>query len=294
MSKSDDYVLPGFFNLDRTGEQGHNAIMMGSPGEGKTSLLEYLTVLAARGKDVYGDTREKQACIWRARRHDRYLEFFGLNLGKLLLPRNSAYSLLKVYNDNTREEISVEELEGANIEYGFYTFASDIIDQLEVGKILCILFPGDSLEETKFYSELFQALVNRKTDEWVHISVDEAGDILAPYNSDSYKIQKRFIDSVADFRKTNINSEMACHSYTDLDYRIVPKMKYHIYKRGAKKMPGETNKVKQETINNTEKGQAWFINGPFFDKLEFPEMTKDARLDFKLQTISRSMVVDLE
>lgn len=294
MTKSDDYVLPGFMNLDRAGEGGHNAILMGAPGEGKTSLLEYLSVVAAKGRDIYGDKREPQAGIWRARRHDRYLEFFGLNIGRLMLPQNSAYSLWKIYDDSRREEITVDELEEAGLDYGFYTSPKSIVEQLEVGKILCILFPGDALEETRFYADLFEALVNRPTDEWVHIAIDEAGDILAPYNTDSYKVQKKFIDSVADFRKTNINSEVACHSYTDLDYRILPKMKYHIYKRGSKRMQGETKKIRQETINNTEKGEAWFTNGPFFDKLIFPEMKPDAKLDFKLQTVSRSMNVDVE
>lgn len=294
MTKSDDYVLPGFMNLDRSGEGGHNAILMGAPGEGKTSLLQYLAVFAVKGRDVYGDKRESQAGLWRARRHDRYLEFFGLKVGKLMLPQNSAYTLLKVYDDNTREEISVDDLEEAGLDYGFYTSPRSIVEQLEVGKILCILFPGDALEETKFYADLFEALVNRPTDEWVHISIDEAGDILAPYNTDSYKVQKKFIDSVADFRKTNINSEVACHSYTDLDYRILPKMKYHIYKRGSKRMQGETKRLRQETINNTEKGEAWFTNGPFFDKLIFPEMKPEAKLNFKLQTVARSMTVNVE
>ena len=294
MSQSDDYVLPGFMTLDRAGEGGHNAILMGAPGQGKTSILQYLSTLAVQGRDVYGNRREPQAGIWRARRHDKYLEFFALGIGKLMLPSGSSYTLQKIYAGNRIEEISVDDLEDAGLEYAFYGSPQDVVDSLEVGKILCILFPGTSIEETKFYAELFQALVNRKSQEWVHMAIDEAGDILAPYNTDSYRIQKLFIDSVADFRKTGINSEFSCHSYTDLDYRILPKLPYHIYKRGAKRMPAETKKLKQETINRTEINEAWFTTGPFFDKLIFPEMKTEAKLDFKLQTVSRTMTVETE
>jgi hypothetical protein len=294
MSQSDDYVLPGFMALDREGEMGHSGLVMGSPGQAKTSMLEYLSYLAAAGRDVYNNPREKQAGIWRARRHDKYLEFFGLGLGKLLLPEGSSYTLQKVHPDNRVEEISLDDLEDAGLDYAFYGSPKDVVDSLEVGKILCILFPGTSLDETRFYAELFEALVNRSSQEWVHLAIDEAGDILAPYNTDSYKIQKQFIDSVADFRKTGINSVFACHSYTDLDYRILPKLPYHIYKRGAKKMPADTKKLKQETINATQINEAWFTVGPFFDKLIFPKMQEDARLNFKLQTVARTMTVETE
>jgi hypothetical protein len=294
MSQADDYVLPGYFTLDRAGEGGHNAMVMGFPGQAKTSILQYLSTLAVQGRDVYGNRREKQAALWRARRHDKYLEFFGLGIGKLMLPEGSAYTLQKIYPDNRVEEITVDDLEDAGLDYAFYSSPRDIVSKLEVGKILCILFPGTSLEETRFYADLFEALVNRRSQEWVHLAIDEAGDILAPYNTDSYKVQKQFIDSVADFRKTLINSIFSCHSYTDLDYRILPKLPYHIYKRGAKKMPADTKKLKQETINNTEIGEAWVTNSAFFDKLIFPEMKTEAKLDFKLQTVSRTMTVETE
>ena len=294
MSQNDDYVLPGFFHLDKAGEGGHSAVVMGFPGQAKTSLLQYLSTLAVQGRDVYDNRREKQAGIWRARRHDKYLEFFGLGIGKLMLPSGSSYTLQKIYPDNRIEEISVDDLEDAGLDYEFYKDAKDIVNKLEVGKILCILFPGTSLEETRFYSGLFQELVNRKSQEWVHLAIDEAGDILAPYNTDSYKVQKQFIDAVADFRKTFINSIFSCHSYTDLDYRILPKLPYHIYKRGAKKMNGDTRKLKQETINNTQINESWWTNGAFFDKLIFPEMKTEAKLDYRLQTIARTMTVETE
>jgi hypothetical protein len=189
-------------------------------------------------------------------------------------------------------EITVDDLEEEGLDYGFYRNAKDVANKLEVGKILCILYPGSSLEETKFYAELFEALVNRPSQQWVHLAIDEAGDMLAPYTTDSYKIQKQFIDSVADFRKTGINSEFGCHSYTDLDYRILPKLPYHIYKRGAQRMRTETKKLKQETINNTQVNEAWFTVGPFFDKVLFPAMKPEASLDYKLQTVARTFVVE--
>lgn len=209
-----------------------------------------------------------------------------------MLPEGSAYTLQKVYNDNRIQEITIDDLEEEGIDYAFFRNAQDVVRKLEVGKISCILYPGTSLQETQFYAELFQALVNRPSQEWVHLAIDEAGDLLAPYTTDSYRVQKLFVDSVADFRKTGINSEFGCHSYTDLDYRILPKLPYHIYKRGSKKMIAETKKLKQETINNTEVSEAWFTSGPFFDKLIFPAMKPEASLDYKLQTVSQTFIVE--
>jgi hypothetical protein len=289
----DDYVLPKFFTLDRSGEGGHQAMLMGAPGEGKTTLLEYLAILAAKGKDIYGKDREKQACIWRARQHDRYLEFFKLGVGKLMLPENSNYTLLKVYEKH-KEEITMDDLESLGIDYGLYTDPQSIVDQLEAGKILCILFPGSKEAETVFYSDLFESLVHRKTDEWVNVSIDESGDILAPYTAESYKVQKRFIDSIGDFRKNNIDSILGCHVHTDLDFRVRGKCKYHIYKSGATKMPGETRRLREETINHTKVSEAWITYGGFFDKFVFPDMAANAKLDYKLQTVAKTMAVQTE
>ena len=250
--------------------------------------------MAAQGRDVYGNSREKQACIWRARRHDRYLEFFGLGLGRLMLPSGSAYTLQKIYTGNKMEEITVDDLEESGIDYDFYNGPSDIAQKLEPGKILCILFPGTSLEETRFYSDLFVALVNRRSQDFVHLAIDEAGDIIPPYNTDSYKVQKQFVDATGDFRKTLINSIFASHAYTDLDYRILPKLPYHIYKRGAQKIHSDTRKLKQDTINDTKVNESWWTNGAFFDKLIFPAMETEARLDFRLQTVARTMTVETE
>lgn len=298
MSEQGDYVLPQFFELDRSGEGGHNALLMGAPGQGKTSILQYFTYLAAVGKDPYGNQREKQACIWRARQEDRYLEFFNLGkdggLGILLLPAGSDFTLYKVYDDDRREEITADDLEDAGIPYLFYKSPEDLVEQLEPGKIHCVLFAGTSLEETKFYSELFKALVKRKSRKWVHLSIDEAADILGPYDGDSYKVQAEFVKSVADFRKKMINSEFGCHAAKDLDYRIHSKLPYHIYKRGAKKMAGDTRYLRQETINGSKVGEAWFTFGAFYDKLEFPPMKEEAKLDYSLQTESRRFVVEKE
>ena len=293
MRRSDYYVLPRFMDLQRDGEQGHNALLMGMPGTGKTTLLQYLAVLAAKGKDVFGDSREKQAGIWRARRHDKYLEFFSLGIGRLMLPAGSNYDLLKMRGTD-RQTITLDDLESEGIDYDTYSSAAEIAEKLEPGKILAILYPGDTLEETAFYAELFRALVNRKTDEWVHLSIDEAGDLLPPYTGDSWKIQKDFVDATADFRKRLINSEFGCHWHTDLDPRLWGKLPYHIYKMGAKRMKGETPRLKQETINNTGVGEGWITYGAFFDKFLYPPMQASAALDYSLQTISRSMQVEVE
>lgn len=280
--------------MDRGGEGGHNAILMGIPGQGKTTLLEYLAVLAAKGVDLFGEKREPKAGIWRARRHDKYLEFFHLGIGRLMLPQGSAYTLLKVFDDGRQEEITIDDLEEEGLDYAFYAGPKDIVDKLEVGKILCILFPGTKLEETKFYADLFEALINRRSQDWVDVSIDEAGDILGPYTGDSWLVQKKFIDGTADFRKTLIDSRFGCHAYTDLDQRLWAKVPYHIYKRGAKRMKGDTPRLKQETINNTQVNEAWITYGAFFDKFTFPDMKPEARLNYRLQTVARRFVVQEE
>ena len=89
MTRDRDFVLPEYVTLDRDGENGHNVILLGAPRQGKTYLLKYLTYRACIGRDLYDDDKsniEPQACIWRARTHDRYLEFFKLGIGILAIP----------------------------------------------------------------------------------------------------------------------------------------------------------------------------------------------------------------
>ena len=293
MTESRDIVLPKYFLLDRE-QGGRNAILMGAPGEGKTSLLQYLTYLACRGKDIYGKSRQPQECIWRARKHDKYLEFFNLGIGKLMLPEGSDYSLLKVYDDDREQEITLDDLEDEGIDYALYDGSQDIIRNLEEGKVLCILYPGSGIEETSFYADLFSQLVDRKSRKWIHICIDEADDILGPYSSDSYKVQQKFINSASDFRKTMVNSVFATHDYRNLDYRLLPKTKWHMYKKGAKRMQGEPTKLKQDYINALQLEEAELVFGAFFDKFTYPPMKKENRLDYKLQTISRRFEVQQE
>lgn len=287
-----DYVLGDYFLLDRE-QGGRNAILMGAPGQGKTSLLEYLTYLAARGKDIRGNKREQQACIWRARKHDKYLEFMNMGIGILALPEGSDYQLTKVYNERT-EEIQLEDLEDEGIPYMLFKDPEDIVKHLEKGKVICILFPGDQKEETEFYTELSRQLVDRRSRDWVHMVIDEADDIIPPYSTETYKIQTKFITAANDMRKTNINTVFATHSYTNLDYRIRPKTPWHIYKRGAQRMEGESRKLSQTIINQLRKNEAEITFGAFFDPLTFPMPRRSNRLDFKLQTEYRRHVIKLE
>ena len=91
-----DYVLPEFFNLDPN-IGGHQSLLIGNSGQGKTTLMEYFTMLAVSGKNIYNKNREKQAALWRARKHDRYLDFVNLKIGRLMFPRNSSFLLQKIW-----------------------------------------------------------------------------------------------------------------------------------------------------------------------------------------------------
>lgn len=297
MGESDDFVLPKFFALERNSEDGHNALLLGAPGEGKTTLLQYLSVLAAQGLDPYGNKREKQAGLWRARKHDKYLEFFNLGLGKLMFPNNASFSLFRVRSGTQPEEIDLGQLEEEGIEYGFYKDAMDLVNQLEVGKILCIMFPEDPRrpdDEADFYVELFEALKNRKSQEYVHLVVDEIGDLF-PLNAEGrYTLHMRAVKAFSDFRKTSVNSVFAAHSTKDLDYRFIEKLKYRIYKAGSKKINGDAPDLRQKTINFTPINAAWFVRTVYYDQMIFPDMKPEAKLDYKLQTIGRQFVVEAE
>ncbi len=295
MGESDDFVLPRFFALDRDSEDGHNALLLGAPGEGKTTLLQYLSVLAVTGMDPYGNKREKQAGLWRARKHDKYLEFFNLGLGKLMFPNNASFSLYRVRSGCPPEELELDQLEGEGIDYGFYEDAADLVNKLEVGKILCIMFPEDHKrpdEEAEFYTSLFEALKVRKSQEYVHLVVDEIGDLF-PLNAEGrYALHMRAVKAFSDFRKTSINSVFAAHSTKDLDYRFIEKLKYRIYKAGSKKIDGDAPDLRQKTINFTPVNAAWFVRTVYYDQLLFPDMKPEAKLNYKLQTVGRQFVIE--
>ena len=287
-----DFILSDYFLLDHE-QGGRNALLLGAPGQGKTSLIQYLTYLACRGKDFHGNPREKQAAIWRARGHDRYLEFMNLGIGVLAVPEGSDFTLVKVY-DTRQEAIDIQDLEDEGIPYFRYSSPQDILAHMEPGKVICILFAGSGTEETQFYADLFEALVARRDNQWIHIAIDEADDILPPYSQESYKVQAQFVRAVNDFRKRYINSIFATHDYRNLDYRIRPKTPWHIYKRGAKRLPGESGKLKQDYINSLQISEAHITFGAFFDLFSFPAPPKGKRLDFSLQTEYRRFDVTME
>lgn len=297
MSRSHDFILPEYVELDRNGENGHNTILLGAPRQGKTYLLKYLTYRACIGRDLYDDDKsekEKQACIWRARTHDRYLEFFRLGIGILAIPAGSDYNLVRVYNDESKKEMAIEDLEAEGIDYFTYNTPQDIVDHLEVGKVICILFAGTLVEEAEFYANLGYALNGRHSRKWVHMVIDEAGDLFPPYNKDTIKIQDKFKEAASDFSKNLINCIIVSHEMSGLDWRLGEKFPWTIYKRGAsrrKKSGAAPQKLRQDYINRLEKKESIITFGAFYDKFTFPMIPEDKRLDYKLTTVKHSFTI---
>jgi energy-coupling factor transporter ATP-binding protein EcfA2 len=294
-----DYVLPEFFNLDPN-IGGHQSLLIGNSGQGKTTLMEYFTMLAVSGKNIYNKNREKQAALWRARKHDRYLDFVNLKIGRLMFPRNSSFLLQKIWpkeDGGSVQTITMNDLEEEGIDYGFFDDASDLVKKMEPGIVSIIMWPlGKSLEdrikETEFYGDLFAALNNRTDENWIHVAIDEAGDILTANMKGSFLTNLHLVLEVSDFRKNNINSIFGTHRASDLDYRVLGKLPYHIYKMGATKIDGDARKVSQNRINSLRKEQAVIIEGAFWDDFTYPDVPHQEKIKYRLQTTSQTFTVE--
>ena len=300
MSRSRDFILPEFVELDRNGENGHNAILLGAPRQGKTYLLKYLMYRACIGRDLYDDDyseKEKQAGIWRVRTHDRYLEFFRLGIGILAIPAGSDYTLVRVNDDDSKREMTIEDLEEEGIDYFVYNTPKDIVDHLEGGKVICILFPGTLVEEAEFYADLGHTLNVRQSRKWVFMVIDEAGDLYPPFKKITFKSQEKFKETASDFSKNLINCIIASHEMSGLDWRLGEKFPWTIYKRGAsrrRKSGAAPQKLRQDYINKLEKREAIITFGAFYDKFTSPLVPDDKRLEYKLTTVKRSFAIEGE
>jgi len=300
MTRDRDFVLPEYVTLDRDGENGHNVILLGAPRQGKTYLLKYLTYRACIGRDLYDDDKsniEPQACIWRARTHDRYLEFFKLGIGILAIPSGGDFTLIRINNDDSKVEITVDDLEEQGMEYFVYDSPQDVVDHLVPGKVICILFPGNLMEEAEFYADLGEKINLRQSRQWVHMVIDEAGDLFPPFNQHTMKTQEKFINAASDFSKNLVNCIIASHEMSGLDWRLGQKFPWTIYKKGAtrRKRTGAAPQIlRQDYINRLEKNEAIITFGAFYDKFTFPMIPEDKRLDYKLTTIKRTFVIESE
>ncbi|QRF76197.1 hypothetical protein Thermo_01714 [Thermoplasmatales archaeon] len=296
MSGERDFVLSEFFKLD-DGQSGHNAILLGLWG-GRASLLKYLTYLACKGKDIYGDDREKQACIWRAREHDLYLEFFKMGIGILAVPWGGDFTLVKVLDKDTKEEITVDDLEKEGIDYFIYRTSQDIVDHLTVGKVVCILFPGISgyKQEAEFYAELGDALNTRKTSYWAHLAIDKASELYSSYSMD-VKVHRKFKDAASYFSSNLINCILGDEDFGQLDSKLGDIFPWTIYMRGTIKrrdIGGQSTKLKQDYITRQKENSAYITDGLLYDRLPFPEMPEEYKADFRIIIKKRTFNIEIE
>jgi len=299
MSRERDFVLSEFFNLD-DGQSGHNAILLGLSA-GRTYLLKYLTFLACYGLDFHGNPRQKQACIWRAREHDRYLEFFKRDIGILAVPYGSDFTLVKVANADlsSREEITVDDLEKEGIDYFIYQTSQDIVDHLTVGKVVCILFPGISgyREEAELYAELGDALNARDTSYWVHLAIDKTSELYSPSNGDALKVHRKFKDAASDFSSNLINCILGDEDIGQLDSKLGDIFPWTIYMRGTIKrrgIGGQSTKLKQDFITWQKENSAYITSGPFYDQFTFLELPEKYKADFRIIIKKRTFNIEIE
>lgn len=231
---------------------GVTTLITGAKGAGKTTLMLRLSEnLVANGEKIIW--RGMSSCQW----------FFSTIPVHLLLPSKDVV-IAVIDPDGGSTDMKPKEVAE---KVSYIRTIGDIYRKLKKG-YLNVLYLLDIYE----WLDLFDYLLKRRSVDWVSILFDELEDLF-PLNpsGEIWKLVERGAQQIKEFRKNYISLYAATQKISDIDYRILSKINYYIYLRGAK--VAKNSIVSQKRVNFLEPGQG-IIESSFFEQFEFENIIR--------------------
>ena len=230
---------------------GTNVLITGSKGAGKTTLMLRLAE----------KLEENEKVIWRGMFSCQW--FFSTIPVHLILPtKNVTVTVIDPagsYNDLPPEDV-VEKVSYVNS-------PEDIYKKLRKGYLNTVY-----LLDIYEWLDVFDVLLHRKNVDWISILFDEIEDLF-PLNpsGEVWRLVEKGAQQIKEFRKNNISLYAATQKISDVDYRILNKINYFVYLRGAK--VAKNSIVSQKRVNFLRHGQG-IIESSFFEQFEFENIIR--------------------
>lgn len=233
-----DRLLRELLNPEN-GFGGHLTLITGPIGRGKTSILLAFAkafakkgfIVLARGREAFEFYRlpkwKDLVELWAPADHS--IKFREYNGGERLLnlPVNR-------YDDIDDLLEKVKKRPG-KIHVVFYSkkINESWLKERESEKL--IQEQAKSCRETIFWAEFFDKAIKKLAGRRTVIAIDEAHELWPSGSSGLLWHQINFTKSrIADFRRFKLNLVMTTHVHNDIDWRVIQKLDYAVYLRGAK------------------------------------------------------------
>jgi len=225
----------------------------GSMGSGKTTLLLTLASTTTCENPDTGAT-EKETIIWRGRPDDSWN--WIPKESECLFIHAMDWKSFKILDDHKRpipkEQLPpiVRYVSFADLYYKLkkgrinivyepssYTLTENVKDQIRARGMSNQgdIFKGiDAMDPVLFWYEMILFLGNLKNSGFISVILDEFDEICnAQPTGCRWHLSLWLKDLLKDLRKKRISLIFASHSYTDWDGRLIPKIQYWIFMKGA-------------------------------------------------------------
>ena len=228
---------------------GVTVLVSGAKGSGKTTLLLRLAENLAR----------KELVLWRGMFSCQWL--FSTIPVNLILPCKTKIILIKKEGS---ERVSPESI----AEYvSYYSDTHEVYKHVRE-KALNVVYTLNIYDWIK----IFEFLIYRDDVQFVDVMFDEIEDLF-PLNpaGEIWNLVEYGARLLKEFRKTYISLYAATQKVSDVDYRILNKINYFIYLRGAKTRKNSI--VEQRIVNFLNPGVA-IIEGSYYQYFRFNDIAR--------------------
>ena len=277
---------------------GVTVLTYGSKGSGKTTLfLTLCQSVTCYNKD---GLLELETSIWRGGDED-YWTWLPYDRVRVFIHRDdfdnvvfrrdddlSEYDrkdLPEIVKYKTNKEVYEKLLRGGiNVIYEPTTYSlTDGIKKIiqRRGVTGDELFKNKTMDPIIWWFEFIDWLRIKKSIEHISVFIDEADQLLPVSPSGArWHLNLWFKDIMRALRKRNISLFMACHGYTDIDGRILPKIMYRLYMKGS---TAPTNSLIFKTAPITLPQGKYYIERDAWGWARFNKIQERARVLVQLR-----------
>lgn len=241
---------------------GVGVLLTGLPGCGKTNALASIAL---------GELKRGNVVVWRAKDTCQWTTLLNKTDKLTFWLKNSLE--YKLIDRNKGKEIYLEDV----IKVNHWSTPKNLVERLNKNRINIIqTIPVNvdwQAQHGKFISEwvsILKYLSNRYYATPISILFDEIED-LAPEGK-FYGKSSTVSEMTKELRKNNVNYFGATHRTTEIFWKLLNKIPWHIYMMGA--IPKRKSKVFPSVTNKLKQGEA-ILEGQRFERMNFDFVGKE-------------------